>query len=118
VVNGRWDEHGGRRTFKGATVSMETLLAATGCALAIWLVHPPVLAWLLRELRIAPLRKRLQVEIGEIHANLSRPIVFERVRVRDIGKSQPPSTPRASSLAGVAMAGPLRDGAILPLAHY
>ena len=59
------------------------MLAVTGCAVIAWVVHPPVLSWLLRlGLNRAAAEAGLQVEIGEVHANLTRPIAFERVRVR------------------------------------
>jgi hypothetical protein len=54
-----------------------------GCALAIWLVHPPVLSWLLRlALYRAASQAGLHLEIGNVRANLAQPIVFEEVRLR------------------------------------
>jgi hypothetical protein len=76
---------------KARRFSWRSILAMTGCALIIWLIHPPVLSWLLRlALNHAASEAGLQLEIGEVRANLARPIVFERVRVRaaDAEKSQ------------------------------
>jgi TamB, inner membrane protein subunit of TAM complex len=64
-------------------IPWRSLLMLAGCALIIWLVHPPVLSWILRLAaeRVAS-QAGLQLEVGEIRARLSQPIVFERVRVR------------------------------------
>jgi TamB, inner membrane protein subunit of TAM complex len=68
---------------KGRRLPWKSTLAVIGCALIVWLVHPPVLSWLLRlALDRAAFEAGLQVEIGEIHADLARPIVFEGLRVR------------------------------------
>jgi hypothetical protein len=59
------------------------VLAVAVCALVVWLVHPPVLSWLLRlALSRAASNAGLQLEVGAIRANLAQPIVFEGVRVR------------------------------------
>jgi hypothetical protein len=62
-----------------------------GCAFVLWLIHPPLLS---RGLRFALVRAAseagLQLEIGNIQANLDRPIIFEGLRVRamNAGESQ------------------------------
>ncbi len=69
----------------------KSMLAVTGCAVIAWVVHPPVLSWLLRlGLNRAASEAGLQLEIGEVHANLTRPIAFDgmRVRSKDAGESQ------------------------------
>ena len=64
-------------------IPWRSLLLLAACALVIWLIHPPVLSWALRlALDRAASKAGLQLEIGEIRAQLSQPIVFERLRVR------------------------------------
>lgn len=61
----------------------KSLLAVIGCALIAWFIHPPVLSWLLRRvLHQAAAEAGLQLEIGEVRADLTRAIVFDRMRVR------------------------------------
>jgi len=58
-------------------------LAVAGCALVFWLIHPPVLSWLLRfALYRTASEAGLRLEIGRVHANLGQPIVFEGMRAR------------------------------------
>ncbi len=64
-------------------IPWKTMLAVVVCALVAWVAHPPVLAWLLRlALSRAASEAGLQFEVGEVDANLSRPIVFDKVRIR------------------------------------
>ena len=81
VINGDWmntlvDERARR-------IPWRSLLLLAACALVIWLIHPPILSWVLRlALDRAASKAGLQLEIGEIRAQLWQPIVFERLRVR------------------------------------
>jgi hypothetical protein len=64
-------------------IRWKTMLAVVVFALVAWLAHPPVLAWLLRlAMNRAASEVGLQFEVGEVYANLSRPIVFDKVRIR------------------------------------
>ena len=47
---GKWplDEHVGRRAFKGTPNPMANSARPGRLCLIIWLVHPPVLSWVLR----------------------------------------------------------------------
>ena len=57
----------------------------------LWLVHPPLLSWGLRFALVrAASEAGLQLEIGNIQADLARPIIFEglRFRAKNAGESQ------------------------------
>jgi hypothetical protein len=83
VVNGHWMNTLVDERSRGRRIPWRSLLIVAGCALIIWLIHPPVLSWVLRLAADRAARQAgLQLEVGEIRAHLSQPIVFERVRVR------------------------------------
>jgi TamB, inner membrane protein subunit of TAM complex len=64
-------------------IPWRSLLVLAACALVFWLIHPAILSSVLRlTLARAAREAGLQLEVGEIRAHLSQPIVFERVRIR------------------------------------
>ena len=87
-------------------IPWRTPLVLAACALIIWLVHPPVLSWVLRfSLDRGAREAGFQLEIGEIRAHLAQPIVFERVRVRAMAVNESQTAVDAARVELVA--GPL-----------
>ncbi|MFZ4681848.1 MAG: hypothetical protein ACOYMS_05065, partial [Terrimicrobiaceae bacterium] len=67
-----------RRRFRWGRV----LVAAVLVLVALWLIHPPVLARVVRfGLNRAAADAGLRLEVGKIQARIGQPLVFEKVRL-------------------------------------
>ena len=76
-------------TSRTRRIPWRSALLVAGSILLLWLVHSPLLA---RGLRFALVRGAseggLQLEIGNIHAHLARPIVLEEVKLRAVNAEE------------------------------